>query len=99
MHRAGWIVLNLLGMALYLVATKPIVGSPDEAGPGDGIYFAFAVLPILLSCLMLNTWVLYKAAWPLELRASSRALLTWIAVGVLWFVVMRHAQQVIQWVN
>ncbi|MFY9478447.1 MAG: hypothetical protein WAQ08_12440, partial [Aquabacterium sp.] len=79
MRRTHWIALNLFGMALYLVAIKPIIGSPDEAGPGDGIYFAFSVLPILLSCLLLNTWVLYKAAWPLEPRASSRALLTWIA--------------------
>jgi hypothetical protein len=51
MRRTHWIALNLFGMALYLVAIKPIIGSPDEAGPGDGIYFAFSVLPILLSCL------------------------------------------------
>ena len=99
MHRAGWIALNLLGMALYLAASKPIIGNPEETGPGDGLYFAFAVLPILISCLLLNTWVLYKAALPLELKASSRAFLAWAVAGMLWFAVMRNAQQISQWLS
>lgn len=93
----GWISANLLGMALYLMAARPLQGDPAEPGPGDGLYFGVTILPILVVCLLLNTWALYQAVRPFRWKESGRALAAWLSMGALWLLLMRHAQYIGQW--
>jgi hypothetical protein len=92
--RARWVALNLSGMTIYLSCASVLWVLPGEehlpGGPGDAFYWAFVLVPILASFLVLDvvTFVVILVRRGGERRRS--ALFAWVAVLVLWVVTVAY---------
>lgn len=83
-----WIVLNAIGIVMYLYAASNTWAPHGEeallGGPGDPIIWSLSAFPILLVASILNL------AWMVLILLRSRqsrnwhALAVWVAVVMLW---------------
>ena len=81
----NWATLNLTGLAIYARIKLPLTPEDGGApGPGDGFYFLFAMLPILLAFLTMNLAALFAIV---RAKPSSRkriALALWWGMAIAW---------------
>jgi FtsH-binding integral membrane protein len=80
------LIANLVGMfavagLIAIGPQQPPVG--EEPGPGDGMYFAFLVLPLLAAFCILNVFALVTV-WFSKRSKKSRAYKTLVALCALW---------------
>jgi len=85
-----WILVNLIGMGVYLrLASEIWVRPGDEGlpgGPGDPFYWTLCLLPFLAFCLAFNLlapYVILKCT-PKTRKLSSVGI--WSAIAMLWIV-------------
>ena len=77
-----WVILNIAGMATYLKLASRIWVLPGEetmpGSPGDAFYWAFLLVPVLATFLLVN-------AIALAIAPGARvAVAVWLTVAVLW---------------
>lgn len=89
-----WIVLNLIGMAMYLRLGSDLWTIPSDerllGGPGDAFYWFFLMLPVLLAYLVFNLISLSAIIERVRQTGRLNALYIWLAIAVLWIVTFRY---------
>lgn len=87
-----WIVLNLLGMAVYLMlASRHWVSAAqfgEPGGPGDAFYVALLLWPFLLAFAALDFIALIVIVRRFTHGHRSYAVAFWLAVSTLWVAVV-----------
>ncbi|MEK7994027.1 MAG: hypothetical protein AAB403_09515 [Planctomycetota bacterium] len=87
-----WTILNLLGMAVYLMlASRHWVSAAqfgEPGGPGDAFYVALFLLPFLLSFAVLDFIVLVVIVRRFTHGHRSYAVAIWLAVSTSWIAVV-----------
>jgi uncharacterized membrane protein YhaH (DUF805 family) len=89
-----WIVLNLIGMGIYLQLGSALWTIPGEeglpGGPGDPLYWFFLLLPILLGYLVFNLAALCAIIRRVRQTGNPASLYVWAAIAVIWIVTFRY---------
>jgi hypothetical protein len=87
-----WIMLNLLGMAMYLVlASRHWVLAAqfgEPGGPGDAFYAALLLWPFLLAFAVLNFIAFVVIVRRFTHGHRSYAIAIWLAITTSWIVVV-----------
>jgi phosphate starvation-inducible membrane PsiE len=91
-----WIILNLLGMAVYLISASrhwvSAVQFGEPGGPGDAFYVAFLLWPLLLFFAVLDFTALVVIVRRFTHGHRSYAAATWLAVSTAWIdvIILEH---------
>lgn len=84
-----WGVANLIGLIIFFYLGKNLWIKPEDGGlggPGDGLYAAFILFPILAIYLIINliTVILIGIRW--KQPSFKWALGYWFMVIILWSI-------------
>ncbi len=96
-RRTCWILLNAIGMVVYLYLASTLWLLPGEeglpGGPGDAFYWLLVLVPILLAFLLFNLVVYAVIAWRRRGRHRLVAAAVWCVVALLWIGTVAVDQQ------
>ena len=86
---ATFLASNFLGMGVFYLLSRPLWALPGQAdlpgGPGDGLYFLWALFPILVIFALTDGFVTLRGAWWAARRKSFRPLFdSSIAIAVVF---------------
>lgn len=83
-----WLVINFIGMVLYLYLASDLWvypgGEGDPGGPSDAFYWFFLLVPILVAYLTLNFVALIAIVRRVRSTGSKRPLVLWFVIAVFW---------------
>jgi hypothetical protein len=87
-------VVNVTGIALFLVSASLIWAPPEEkglyGGPGDPIIWTFFAFPFLAICTLFNFVMSRGVLIQLFYYRDWRPFLLWLMIIAIWFGAIRY---------